>query len=359
MEYLQTFFKDALSLIPSGVALVLLLIALWIMRAIIDRSAASKSGSRLRRQVFTGLLSFVGLLTIIMVSPMNDNQKGQLLSLIGILLSAAIALSATTFVGNIMAGLMLRAVRNFRAGDFIHVGDHFGRVSERGLFHVEIQTESRDLTTLPNLYLVTNPVKVVRASGTVISADVSLGYDLDHLKVERCLLAAAESAGLHEPFVYVTDLGDFSVTYRTSGLLVEVKQLLSSRSALRREIMDHLHEAGIEIVSPTFMNQRAISPDKRFVPARRARSAADEALELNAPEAMVFDKADEAESVEKLRERLEETVKNLDALGDRIKQADDEATRNELNERHRRLEARREWLKKILSHKEDPDKPLD
>ncbi|HOP06517.1 MAG TPA: mechanosensitive ion channel [candidate division Zixibacteria bacterium] len=359
MEYIQTILKDALSLIPSGIALLVLLVALWIVRLIIDRSAASKSGSRLRRQVITGLLSFAGLLVIIMVSPLNDNQKGQLLSLIGILLSAAIALSATTFVGNIMAGLMLRAVRNFRPGDFIQVNEHFGRVTERGLFHIEIQTESRDLTTLPNLYLVSNPVKVIRASGTVVSADVSLGYDLAHQEVERCLLKAAEEAGLHEPFVYITDLGDYSVTYRASGLLVEVKQLLSSRSALRQKIMDHLHGAGIEIVSPTFMNQRPLPPDKKFIPTPHRTATRSVPPETSAPEAIVFDKADEAESVEKLRERLEETIKSIDAVNDEIKEADNETDRKSLTDKRDRLEAHREWYKKLLDHKENPDKPLD
>ena len=63
-------------------------------------------------------------------------------------------------------------MRNFRPGDFVRVGERLGRVTERGLFHTEIQTEDRDLTTLPNLYLVTNPVTVVRASGTIVSTTV-------------------------------------------------------------------------------------------------------------------------------------------------------------------------------------------
>ena len=65
----------------------------------------------------------------------------------------------------------LRAVRNFRMGDFIRVAEHFGRVSERGLFHTEIQTENRDLTTLPNLFLVTHPVTTIRTSGTIVSTN--------------------------------------------------------------------------------------------------------------------------------------------------------------------------------------------
>jgi len=97
----------------------------------------------------------------------------ELLAVVGLLFSATMALSSTTFLGNAMAGVMIRAVRNFRIGDFIRCDQHFGRVTERGLFHTEIQTEDRELTTLPNLYLVTHPVTTVRASGTVISATVA------------------------------------------------------------------------------------------------------------------------------------------------------------------------------------------
>ena len=131
-----------------------------------------------------------------------------------------------------MAGMMLRAVRSFRPGDFIRVGDYFRRVSEQGLFHVEIQTEDRDLTTMPNLYLVTNPFKVIRSSGTIISAEVSLGYDIPRTKIESLLIEAALAVQLEEPFVLVTELGDFAVTYRISGLFPKVKHILSTRSAL-------------------------------------------------------------------------------------------------------------------------------
>ncbi len=121
------------------------------------------------------LLTASAVVGVILAVPIAESAQEQLLSLLGLLLSAAVALSSTTFIGNAMAGLMLRAVRNFRPGDFLKVGDHFGRVTEQGLLATEIQTEDRDLTTLPNLYLVTQPVKVVRASGTIVSAYVSLG----------------------------------------------------------------------------------------------------------------------------------------------------------------------------------------
>ncbi|MDX1500786.1 MAG: mechanosensitive ion channel family protein [Thermoanaerobaculia bacterium] len=254
-------------------------------------------------------LTLLGLILVIMALPVSTGLRSQVLQLMGIVLSAGVAISSTTFLGNAMGGILLRAVRSFRTGDFVSVGNSFGRVSERGLFHTEIQTEDRDLTTLPNLYLVANPVKVVRASGTVVSATVSLGYDVGHARIERLLLRAAAKAGLEDPFVQICELGDFSVTYRAAGLLTDVKQLLTTRSNLRAAMLDELHGDGVEIVSPNFMNTRALSPDSPVMPRRPAM--ARQKLE-RAPEEVVFDKAEEAEERER-REGLLEPAKEEEA----------------------------------------------
>jgi len=351
METLQKLLDSVVELIPTGVAVIAVLAIVIIARMVIDRRSAAASGSAFQRQMVTLLLTFGGLIAVIIVLPISDSLRGQLLSLIGILLTAAIALSATTFVGNIMAGLMLRAVRNFRAGDFIRVGEYFGRVSERGLFHVEIQTEDRDLTTMPNLYLVTNPVKVIRASGTLMAAEASLGYDVPHGKIEAAMLEAAAAAELQDPFVHVMELGDFSVTYRVAGLLTDVKRFLTARSRLRQEMLDKLHGAGIEIVSPSFMNQRVFPVEKEFIPKPSRVRVEPEAEAAPAPEAIVFDKADEAESLEKLRERY----KNL---GEELKSAEEEADkrdsldREKIREKITNLEARREQLAAYIKERE-------
>jgi len=207
---------------------------------------------------------------------------------------------------------MLRAVGNFRVGDWVRVGDQFGRVTERGLFHTELQTEDRDLATLPNLHLVTHPVVVVRSSGTIISVNLSLGYDRHHTVLEGLLLDAARAAELEDAFVQIIDLGDFSVTYRVAGFLNDVKYLLSTRSRLRAAVLDSLHTADVEIVSPNFMNQRQLDPDTRILPTARARSRA--AAETPLPEEIIFDKADEKASLEELSREREQLEKEIEAL---------------------------------------------
>jgi hypothetical protein len=92
---------------------------------------------------------------------------------------------------------------------------------------------------MDNLYLVSNPVRVMRSSGTVIFVELSLGYDVPR------------------------------------------------------------HE----IVSPNFMNTRNLDASERFIPDVEALT---EAVGTGAStDALVFDKAEEAASVTKLREKLE------------------------------------------------------
>jgi small-conductance mechanosensitive channel len=309
------------------------------------------TGHVVGRQVLIAVIAGILVVTLILELPIDNEPRGQLLSLLGILVTAAIALSSTTLLGNAMAGFMLRSIRNFRPGDFIVVDGHRGRVSELGLLRTEMQTEQRNLTTFPNLYLVSNPVTVVRASGTFISSTVSLGYDVPRERIEKCLLEATEHAGLTEPFVFVLELGDFSISYRAAGFLEDVKYLISAESKLRECMLDSLHAAGIEIVSPTFMNQRRLEPDQVFIPkgSHRAKPKVDPADEAR-PEERMFDKAEIAESEAKAEDRLKEVIEEMKQLDkERDGKADDDTSQSRFEE----LQAKRAALEaEIQEHKE-------
>ncbi len=303
---------DALIILAPLATLALTLVAIWAALRGVDwlhkRSAQPHDEHRhLRAQLLKALVVGLGAVIVLLELPLSETTRGQLFSLLGLVLSAILALASTTFVANIMAGIMLRSVGNFRPGDFVRVGEHFGRVSERGLFHTELQTEDRDLTTLPNLYLVTNPVSVVHATGTIVSAQVSLGYDVNHQTARHQLLEAARQAELQEPFVRVTELLDHAVAYRVAGFLAEPKTMLQARSRLRESILDTLHTAGIEIASPGLLGLRRLAPEGLLPAVVAAPSAPPEP----AADAMAFDKAERAESIEELKARREALAARL------------------------------------------------
>ena len=342
-----------LEFVPTVVAVLGVVAVLALAHWLMEKLQGVRSGRRFQSATVMLGLTLLGFVVIILSLPIGDARQGQLLSLFGIVLSAAVGLSATNFLGNTLAGFMLRGVRPFHIGDFIRCGEHFGRVTEQGLVHTEIQTEDSDLTTLPNLYLISNPVTTIRTSGTIVSATVSLGYDVPRARIEACLIEAAKAAELADPFVQVLELGDFSVVYRIAGLLTEVKQLLTVRSRLRANVMDALHAAHIEIVSPSFMNQRVFDPKAVFIPDT-ARIVTDQ-TEAGVPEAVVFDKADEAESLEKLRATLDEVKGQIAELKAERKKAEDDAARERFDHRLERLSQRQQALDRLIESREKAD----
>jgi small-conductance mechanosensitive channel len=305
MEYLMIFVRAVVT-----IAVIALVAHFANKRLVKHFEGKPHMAFRLQLIQLGGVL--FAILALVLFLPLDSELRGQLLGLYGIVVSATIALSSTTLVGNVMAGIMLKTINSCRPGYYITVGDHFGRVTTMDLLHTEIQTEERDLTTLPNLYVVSNPLRVMRTSGTVLFVELSLGYDVSRHEIEKLLISAATDTGLESPFVQIRELGDFSVTYRTSGLLTEVNRLLDKRRELRSRTMDALHSAGIEIVSPTFMNTRNFDTNEKFIPEVEVIV---EPVDTGAStDALVFDKAEEAESVTKLREMLEAARERIKVL---------------------------------------------
>lgn len=313
----SSFVAELLSMLHASLpALVIIVIAVLTIKLLNRRNNTVVEGHKFREQLLTLAIVLAALLGIILVLPIADSARGQVITLLGLLVTAIITLSSPTIAANALAGFMLRSLRNFSPGDFIQVGEYYGRVTEQDLFHTEIQTIDRDLLTIPNTYLASNPVKVVHASGTMISAEVSLGYDVDRHIIEEALLQAAEATKLEEAFVAITALGDYSVVYRVTGLLRQVKNLVSTRSTLRKQMLDHLHARHIEIVSPAFMNQRQVEtpvlPKNVVVKQALQPSAHDD--DEGTPDQLMFDKAERAQQLKDLKANYTELKESLEAI---------------------------------------------
>lgn len=307
--------------IPVAITLTLVSIFLWgVHWLLLGRNRQLRSEGRVPRQMAMIGLILAGLIVVIISLPIEDGLRNQIIGLIGIVLSGLVAFSSTNIIGNLMAGVLLRITKPFGIGDFVRVGSHFGRVSERGLFDTEIQSENRELIALPNSYLADNPVTTVHHSGAIVSATLSLGYDVHHKKVSPLLIEAAEKSGLSDAFVHIIELNDFSVSYRVSGFLSEIKGLITARSNLLKEVLDSLHENNIEIMSPSFMNQRPQPPESTTIPKKywvRPTEAAVEAEEI------VFDKAEKAQQrsteIKTLHHQLSELENELKTAEDERK----------------------------------------
>jgi len=342
---LELLANNFFEIIQSILTIALVVFGVWFANKKTKALYSGMPGMEFRRQLLMFGAVLLGIVLIIVGLPLTNELRGQLLSFVGILLSAAIALSSTTFLGNIMAGIMLRTIESIKIGDFIKVNGEFGRITEMDLLHVEIQTEDRNLKTMPNMHLVTNTVDVIRKSGTVIGIEVGLGYDTHRLVIENHLIEAAKKAGLKDPFVQIRNLGDFAVTYRIAGILDDLSSYIATHSALKRSVLDQLHDNGVEIMSPAFINTKALKPAAAMIPVRPTRGQEAKEADSAKPDNIVFDKAERAEIQEDFRKRLNDVKDELKAVESSLANKELEEDEKTLLEGKKvKLEARCEQL---------------
>ncbi|MGB3052504.1 MAG: hypothetical protein WBB42_15995, partial [Polyangiales bacterium] len=110
---------------------------------------------------------------------------------------------------------------------------------------------------------------------------------------------------------------------------------------------------------PTFMNQRQLTLETRFIPrvSRAAKSPA--AADESRPEERMFDKADLAEKEGKAEEQLKDVIKELEKLRrNEIEDADPDTSKariDELDIRRAELESEIEQHKEQKKNEEAPD----
>lgn len=317
---MKSIIEFLVSIINPAV-IVALIVLLSITNSWIFKKIKSTSSSNdIIKRTFSILIVLAGILAFILALPIDKALKGQLLSFLGIIISAGIALSSTTVLGNLIAGIMNNAMNRFQIGDLIKVTDLQGRVTKKGIFHTEIQLEDSNFITIPNLYIATNPVKLTRKINTVVSSTVSLGYDISRSRIEKLLKEAAIETGLSDPYLYITELGDFSVTYQIHGFLNDSGKYFMTCSRLNGKVMDLLHINKIEIASPTIMNQRR-ADDYLFIPPEERPPPVSE--EDHNPELLVFDEAIESAKNEEKKILLEKMKHKKKELEERLKDNED------------------------------------
>lgn len=344
-------------LIPSMISLLITLSLVLIFDFLFRKRNLFARERIIQQLIFVAIL-ITGLLFIVFTLPIGVEDKNLILTFVSIVIGAIIAFSSTTFVANAMAGIMLRLIRPFKVGDFIKTDGTYGRVTEIYFLHTQVQSVDRDLITVPNLTLVSKPLKTIRSSGTIITTSVSLGYNISRKDIEKNLLAAAEKTSLESPFVHIEKLGDFSISYKVGGLLKDIEGIITARSDFKKNVIDSLHDSDIEIVSPTYMNQRVFSEDYVCLPPKEIFEDKDrkEPESEVKTEDIIFDKAIMAQMLDRIHttaDGLSSRRKNMD---EKIKGIVDERKRNELKEQLSILALREEEIKPSIQNLKDiPD----
>ncbi|URR35225.1 mechanosensitive ion channel family protein [Thermosynechococcus sp. HN-54] len=185
---------------------------------------------------------------------------------ISVFLGILFSLGSTSAIANVVGGVILIYTRSFQQGDLIQIGDVQGIVVQKTLLVTRICRPNNQIVTIPNSSLlnsnVTNLSVAIRELDRplILQTTITLGYDVPWREVYAAMIEAGRrTEGVlaePSPFVWQTALNDFHISYQLNVYTRDWPRVPCIMSELHENLQDACNEAGIEIMSPSYLALR-------------------------------------------------------------------------------------------------------
>lgn len=256
------FWQDTIERMPFLVAGLVVLIATWLVKMLVEKladSALRRANVRTNlRQVIVRLI-VIGIWVIgFMIAAMvifPGLTPAKVLGALGIA-SVAIGFAFKDIFENFFAGILLLWKFPFEDGDFIECEDIKGKVEEVTIRMSKIRQTDGVLVVLPNSYLFKNPVYVLTTNDQR-RTDLMVGIGYDE-KVEEAIPVIEKALQSCETVNQDRGFQIFPKSFGASSVDIEVAWwcdatplgVRKSRGEVVPAIKQALDEAGIEIPYP-------------------------------------------------------------------------------------------------------------
>ncbi|ODR93649.1 hypothetical protein AUC70_12490 [Methyloceanibacter stevinii] len=243
-------------LIALGVFALGLALTRFVQRWVTGRVfAGRKSESGLHESVRIG----IGYLGFVLAALAGISYLGVDFSNLAIIagaLSVGIGFGLQSIFNNFVSGLILLAERPIKIGDYIRVGDQEGTVKKISVRSTEIETIHRQSVIVPNATLITDPVvnwmHLDKSCRLDLPVGVDYGTDMELLSSTLLDVARSHRGVLKHPppVVHFSGFGDSSLDFELRVFLRDVRERITTSSALRFAILAALRDANISIPFP-------------------------------------------------------------------------------------------------------------
>ena len=205
------------------------------------------------------VLSRYAVIILIVVWAAYMIAGAQIAPIVGALgiLGLAVSLAAQDTFSNFISGIILLIDRPFRIGDWVKIGDEFGKVEGLTLRTTRLRTPDNESVAIPNAVVAGGEIKNLSAGGPLrLRIPIGVAYRHDTRQVKKVLepIAQGNPRVLPEPqpALLVTGLGDNSV--EITLVLWIAQEDVPDYPVITAEIIEAaklaLDEAGIEIPFP-------------------------------------------------------------------------------------------------------------
>ena len=169
-----------------------------------------------------------------------------------------IGFASMNTIGNAIAGIIVMISKPFKIGDRIFFNDQFADVVAIDLIYTRMKTLDNVMISVPNQQLLTTEIdNYGKKSAVRRSCSVTVGYELTSEIIEKVLLeAAAKVEGVlkePKPYVWVTNLYNFSVEFTLYVFISQIKMLPLIDSHLKKTVLDVCRQHGIDLTTPNLI----------------------------------------------------------------------------------------------------------
>jgi len=100
----------------------------------------------------------------------------------------AVGMSLQGSLGNFASGLLILTLKPYKVGDWIQLGDKFGRVSEIMIFNTKLITPGQKVLIVPNSKITDDIVTNYSEKGVIrLEIDIHIPYEEDWKRVKKIL----------------------------------------------------------------------------------------------------------------------------------------------------------------------------
>lgn len=181
------------------------------------------------------------------------NDRLQLTAAAG---AVVLGLALQDTLGHAIAGLALQADQPYKVGDWIHAGDHEGRVTQISWRSTVLRTRDSNLVSLPNSSIADGAIVNYSepAPPSRIFVEVGVAYASPPNQVKAVILEALSRVPLvlpaPPPDVLLLEFGSSSITYRARCFVQDMERSSLAQDQMRTAIWYAFQRHGLEIPFP-------------------------------------------------------------------------------------------------------------
>jgi len=167
-----------------------------------------------------------------------------------------VGLALQDLLSNLFSGITLNMERPFRTGDWVMAGSETGEVVETTWRATRIKTLDGDFVVIPNSTISKEQIVNYHAPSRLHASHIKVGvsYEVPPSKVKEVMREAAlQTDGVlkeHSPAVWLTDFGDFSITYEMKFWIDNYQLHNQIEGEVRTRIWYAFRRNGISIPFP-------------------------------------------------------------------------------------------------------------